>query len=468
VSTWQRLYIQHQQKAEEPMRTTHVLNRTWKQATIALVALMISALASWASAPAPAAAGPLDTTVLDWNQHAVNALHNAPTAPIPGAGQPPQVSILHLAMVQSAIFDAVNLIDGGYQPYLTDLPPAPESASKAAAVATAAHHVLVGVEFVPPLSPTIVVRLDALWAESIATAISQEGPDAVAAGTAVGAAAAAAMLGARADDGRFQPFSLAIGTEPGEWRPTPPTNISDPFAWVGGVDPFALESTSQFRSKGPNAVTSGAYAKEYNELKELGGSSGSSARSPEQEAIAQFFTANPVELYNRAFRTVAVERGLTPVEQARLFAMLNVAGADALINCFDDKAFWSFWRPITAIRLGDTDGNPNTVGDPAWTPMVATPSYSDHASGYNCVTAAFMYTAEAFFGGGKTPFSLVRIAPGVPNAIRDYERFTDVIADTIDARVYQGIHFRAADVQGAKIGKDVARWLAKHYFQSAS
>jgi len=143
--------------------------------------------------------------------------------------------------------------------------------------------------------------------------------------------------------------------------------------------------------------------------------------------------------------------------------MLNLATADAVINCWNDKAHWSNWRPITAIREGDNDGNPSTVGDPGWTPLIVTPPYPDHTSGYNCATSSFMHTAEAFFGRGKTEFSVVRL-PGV-DVKRDYERFTDVIDDTIDARVYQGIHFRAADVQGAEIGKDVAHWLDKHYFE---
>jgi len=337
------------------------------------------------------------------------------------------------------------------------------SASKAAAAATAAHAVLVGVVVVPSLSPAVIDRLDAHLADSIAAATGVDGSEAVAAGSAAGEAAAAAMLADRANDGRFVPLALTIGTEPGEWRPTPPAFISDPFAWVARVDPFVLESTSQFRTKGPRALKSGIYAKEYNEVKTLGAID--SVRSPEQEAIAQFFSVNPVEMFNRTFRTISAAEGLTIAEQARLFAMLNMAVADSLINCTDEKVFWGFWRPITAIRLGDDDGNRKTVGDPSWTPMLPTPPYSDHTSGYNCVTGAFMHTAEAFFGKGKMDFSLVRIVPGVPDVTRDYRRFTNVIDDTIDARVYQGLHFRTADVQGAKIGKDVARWLDKHYFQ---
>ena len=125
-----------------------------------------------------------------------------------------------------------------------------------------------------------------------------------------------------------------------------------------------------------------------------------------------------------------------------------------MINCWDDKAYWSFWRPITAIHAG---------GDSGWTPLVVTPPYPEHPSGYNCVTSAFMHTAEVFFGKKKTEFSVTKLGP--PDITREYERFTDVVDDTIDARIYAGIHFRAADVQGAGIGKDVAFWLEKHYFK---
>ena len=170
-------------------------------------------------------------------------------------------------------------------------------------------------------------------------------------------------------------------------------------------------------------------------------------------------------MFNRTFRVISEAQGLTLAEEARLFAMLNLATADSVINCFDDKAFWNFWRPITAIHEGDDDGNRKTVGDPAWTPLLATPPYSDHPSGYNCVSAAYMHAAGAFFGTDKMDFSVVRIAPGVPDVTRDYTRFTDVVDDTIDARVYQGLHFREADVQGAGIGKDAARWVDRHFFQ---
>ena len=434
----------------------------------ALAALITFALVgAWGSAPQSAYGGPPNDAVLDWNLHAVNALVNGPTAPTPGAGQTPPVSMLHLAMVQGAVYDAVNMIDGGYQPYLAGLPSAPGSASKAAAVATAAHHVLVGAVFVPALSATIVTRLNTLYADSLAAATTQDGATAVSAGVAAGAAAAAKMLADRASDGRYpaDPFMFAVGDDPGEWRPT--SGVNDPFAWVARVDPFLLDSADQVRTKGPHALNSGAYTKEYNEVKAYGGNGTTtpSLRTPEQTATALFFTANPPELFNRTFRGIASGHGLTMVEQARLFAMLNMAGADSHIGCWNDKAFWSFWRPITAIRLGDDDGNPHTVGDPAWTSLGVNPPYPDHPSGYICLTGGFLYSAEVFFGRGKFDFSLTATVAGV-SVTRDYERFTDVLDDTIDARVWLGIHFRAADEQAAGIGKDVAHWLDKNYFQS--
>ena len=319
----------------------------------------------------------------------MNALINAPTAPVPGAGQTPPVSQLHLAMVQGAVYDAVNAIVGGHQPYLPELPPVSPSASQEAAVATAAHDVLVGlgVGRVPPLPQVVRDRLDALYAEALA-GISDG--TAKADGIAAGSAAAATMLAAEANDGRYVPFSLTIGTKPGQWRPTPPAFVNDPFAWLARVEPFVLDSTSQFRTKGPNALTSRAYARDYNEVNDLGAID--SPRTEEQTAVAQFYTVNPVELFNRTFRVISETQRLTLAEEARLFAMLNIATADSFINCWDDKAFWSSWIAV--------------IG-----------------------------------------------------------RQRDVVDDTVDARVYLGLHFREADVHGARIGKKVARWLDRHFFE---
>ena len=412
------------------------------------------------TAAIPSAASAHWTTpnaVLVWNAHASDAISNAATAAIPGAGQPPNVGGLHMAMVQGAVYDAVSAIDRGHRPYLKGLPRAPWWASKEAAVATAAHDVLVGL--VPQLPQAIRDRVDGLYNTHLADI--SNGPRKEA-GIAAGAAAAAAMLADRANDGRFVPLALPAGDEAGEWRPDLPGFASDPFAWVSKVRPFTLRSTSQFRTRGPHSLTSLAYTKEFNEVKELG-SATSTKRSAEQHAMALFYTESPTILWNRTFRKVAQDRRLNLADSARLFGMMNLAAADAGITCWDEKVLWAFWRPITAIRLADTDDNPNTIADPDWLPLVATPPYSDHSSGYNCLSAAFVHSAKAFFGTDRVRFT---VHSDATNADRSYSRLTDPIKDTINARVWIGIHFREADVAGAAIGRNVARWLDDHFFQS--
>lgn len=428
----------------------------WRRRALA-VALSVIALPTGTLVAAQAATPPVVSEVRAWNQHALAALANPTNAPTPGAGQTPPVSALHLAMVQLAVYDAVTSIVGGHEPYLDGLPPASPSASVDAAVATAAHHVLVGLARgpVPSLPQAVLDRLDGLYEDSLAAIPDSSAKDD---GIAAGAAVAAALLAERDGDGRYVPFQFTVGAEPGQWRPT--SGINDPFAWVANVEPFTLDSASQVRTEGPREVTSRAYAKEYNEVKKLGATD--SLRSPRQQALAEFFTVSPVELFNRAFRGVTEDRGLSLAQEARFFAMVNVAGADALIGCWTDKEFWGFWRPLTAIQLGDDDGNRRTAGDPTWTPFLPTPPYPDHSSGYNCATGAFMNAAKAFFDKGKVDLTLHNLATG---ATRDYRRFTDVVDDTIDARVYQGIHFRSADEQGARLGKEVAHWVDERFFQ---
>jgi hypothetical protein len=443
-----------------------------RNARIRLAASLAAILTAATLGVAGSAHATAGNTVLEWNAHAATALFNAPTAPVRGAGQAPTVGVLHMAMVQGAVYDAVNSIDGGYEPYLETVASASSGASIDAAAATAAHHVLVAVIPVLPISVTppltvdivrtaIIDRLNTLYADSL-TGISEP---AKTDGIVAGAAAATAMLTDRQNDGRFVPFTFTQGTGVGEWRPTataPP--FTDPFAWVGRVRPFVLKSTSQFRTDGPNAVNSDAYTREFNEVKALGGDGvvTASARTPAQTALAQFYIPNPVEMFNRTFRGIAVDQGLTMVEHARLFATLNLAGADGLINCWDDKEFWHFWRPMTAIRLALTDGNPDTVENTTWTPLLANPPYPDHPSGYTCLTSSMMHAARGFFGTDKISFTVTNIVTG---ATRSYRRFHEVVKDVIDARIYLGIHFRTADVQAAVLGKKVAFYLNKNFLQ---
>ena len=434
-------------------------------ATRSRIAMLAFAILSVVFVQAPANADP-ESSVRDWNLNASNALFNPPAGTPPGAGMA-LPGFLHLAMVQGAVYDTANAIDGGYQPYLEDLPAASPTDSVDAAVATAAHDVLVGLTN-PVTDVLLLPQVTRDWLDAaLATSLGAipDGPSKTG-GIAIGAAAAEAMLDDRENDGRFVPFSFAVGTDPGEWRPTPPGFVNDPFAWVANVDPFLLESTSQFRTDGPLALTSEEYAEEYDEVKELGSNAVPTSRTTEQTAVALFYIENSIVMLNRTFRTIAEDEGLTQVEEARLFGMLNLIGADAVINCWDDKAHHAFWRPLTAIRLGDDDTNDATDGDPTWTPLFptppGTPPYPDHPSGYNCITGSMMNAAKDFFGTDQMEFTIHSNSSG---ADRDYTRFTDVYKDTIDARVYLGIHFRTPDVQGAVLGKKVAAWADKHYFQ---
>jgi hypothetical protein len=423
-----------------------------------LVALALVASAFLVPAAGASAHGGSAQVVLDWNAHAIAAIFNAPTAPVPGSGLPPPPGSLHLAMVQGAVYDAVNAIDRTHKPYLRGLPKVSKKASKDAAAATAAHDVLVGLQ--PPLAQVIKDRLDGLYADTLALIKDGKRKDQ---GIAIGQAAAAKMLKKRAHDGRFVPYAFPVGTDPGDWRLTPPGFVNDPFAWVANVRPFTLKRASQVRTRGPLPLTSEKYAAEFNEVKAFG-SATSAVRTPEQTAMALFFSINPIPMYHVAFRQIAVDRHLSASAAARMLATLDLAGADSLIGCWDDKDRYHFWRPSTAIQLADIDDNPATVADPNWKPLINDPPYPDHPSGFNCYTGATMYAARDFFGKDRIPFVLHN---PVSNTDRAYTRFTDVPKDTIEARMLLGIHFRTPDVQGVKLGKKVADWVDDHFFGRA-
>lgn len=416
--------------------------------------------------PAAVTATQPNNVVLVWNENAVNVISQPATNTPPGLGQGPPLSALHVAMVQGAVYDAVNAIAGGYEPYLPGLS-APYTASKAAAVAQAAHDVLYGIT--PAANTAVRTRLDDMLAASLALIpAGQARTD----GIGIGAAAAAAMLAARANDGRADVEPFVAGTDPGDWRLVEPAN-ANVLGQFATVKPLALKSPDQFPTKGMPALTSRQYAREFNEVKALGAQVGSS-RTEAQTLMAGFYSANPVVLYNTGLRTIATRRWLSTSDQARLFAQTSFAGADALISCWNNKKLWYAWRPQTAIREAANDGNPLTSPDPAWLSLFATPGYPDEPSGYNCYTGGFWQSARFFFGSDRMSFSLtspgvpanaaVGNPIGVPGSTRSYDRFTDVVRETIDGRILNGFHFRTADEHGAWIGKKTAQWIDKHYF----
>jgi hypothetical protein len=436
----------------------------WRGAGLCSIALFAAALHS-----GPAYAAENDA-VRVWNERAAITLVNGPAAATPGVQFTPPVAVIHLAIVQGAVYDAVNAIKGGHDPYLGGLQAA-TSASKGAAASTAAHHVLIGLVDQAPLTATLTAdiktaikaRLDAEYASSLAEIPA--GP-AKAKGIEVGAAAAAAMLANRAGDGRFGApgFPFPADPGPGEWRPNP---VNDPNAWVRNVRPFTLPSSDYFHTAGPPLpLTSAQYTTEFNEVKALGRATGST-RTDAQTSLAYFTAGHPVPMLYAAMRQVAASKGLTITEQARFHAMTSMATADSAINCFAEKGRWGFWRPTSAIQLADTDGNDATEPDTGWTSLLPLPPYADEPSGANCFFSGLMNSAKAFFGSDAAEFDIV--SPGLAGvagsgSTRHYSHFTDVIPDVIDARVFGGLHFRTADVHGALLGQSVAGYVDAHFF----
>jgi hypothetical protein len=422
-------------------------------AAITLVLAAPGGLSASARAQSPGNA------VTEWNAIAATAIMTT-------AGQAPHVAPLSLGMVQGAVYDAVNAIDERHRPYLA-APAADPSDSKNAAAATAAFHVLIGL--FPAQQPT----LQPLYEASLAGV--PDGP-AKSGGIAAGEAAAATMLAARANDGRGGPFTFVFGSSPGVWRATPPNFGLDPAPWVANVRPFLVPSVEKLRTDGPNALTSTAYAEDFNEVKELG-SLASTSRSADQTQAAIFWQDSGPAIWNRVLRALAASRELDIADSARLFAMTNLAAADGSIGCWSDKYHWNFWRPITAIREAATDGNPATTADPAWLPLfnpsvpvsgppLVSPGFPDHPSGHTCISGAILHALKAFFATDKIAFTAVsnKCSPA-PCPPRSFDRFSRALKEIVDARVWSGIHFRTADVQGAVLGKKVAHHLRKHYFQ---
>jgi hypothetical protein len=436
------------------VRTRHTSRRSRWLASLTTLALI--AVAGLIPASSVAAAEPTNM-VLVWNENAVSVVSSGQAATPPGLGQAPPLSALHVAMVHGAVYDAVDAIDGGHEPYLPGLS-APATASKAAAVAQAAHDVLVGIT--PASLPLVKTRVDDMLTASLS--LIDDG-QAETDGRTIGSQAAAAMLAARSTDGRFDVEPYPTSNDLGKWRLVPPGN-GNAFGQFATVTPLTMQSPGQFRTAGPLDIASAEYAAEFNEVKALGAQSGSS-RTPAQRLLAGFVSANPLVFMNKGLRDIAVAQGLTTTEQALLFVKTSMGSADALIACFNDKLHWNVWRPQTAIREAANDGNPATAPDAAWLSLYPTPPYPDHPSGYNCYTAGLWHGARLFFGTDRMEFSLTSpsTAP-IEGSTRSYTRFTAVIDDTIEGRICTGFHFRTPDVQGAWIGKKAAQWLDKHYF----
>jgi hypothetical protein len=373
------------------------------------------------------------------------------------------------AMTHVAIHDALNAIDRRYQPYAF-FGHASRRASTDAAVATAAHDVLVPVlgELPSPPLPQACIDAGIASVEDDYEAALEAIPDTPAKrkGVNVGARAAAAILALRADDGSdtlLVDITYPQGDEPGEYRFTPGTPFAFAPGW-GDVTPFVLRRSSQFRADLPYDVTSSAYTADFEEVKRLGGNGTTtpSERTAEQTEIAMFWVESSPLQWNRIARILAADAGLDEWESARLFGLLNMALADGYVGSFETKYLYNFWRPVTAIQLAATDGNPDTDADPTWMPLVTTPPIPDHDSAHSVEGGAAAQVFKRFFGTDLMSFEVCSLTLPAGSTCNDagsvtraFTSFTQAADENALSRILVGFHFRHAVESGVEHGRRI-------------
>jgi hypothetical protein len=407
-----------------------------------VAALIVAATAVFAPLSASA-----QNIVVDWNAIAITAAG--------AAGQNSLLQERSFAVTSVAVSDAVNAITRKYSRYGSSLTP-PTGASTTAAAAGAAHRALT------QLLPSQTQFLDTMLAQSFAKfGVSAGDP-----GFAFGEAVADQIVAMRAADGAAlaqYPYTAPNAGAPGVWVPTPPAFAAALLPGWGNVQPWVLESAAQFRPDESPDLTSRRYGRDLNEVKDIGALN-STTRTAEQTNIARFWVASAALIWNPVLRQLALGLGLDESEAARAFALMNVAGADARIACWDAKYAFNFWRPVTAIQRADEDGNPATEADPGWTPLIATPNFPEYVSGHTTVSGAMATVLRLLFDDDPgVPFTAT--SPTNPGFERHWATFSEGVREVIDARVYSGIHFRSSDERGAKLGRQVARFAARHVFR---
>ena len=389
------------------------------------------AVALIASAPSAFA-----DVITDWNEKAVAFVTPRMT--------PPAAQRV-VAIVQIAMFDAVNSIEGRYRPYLAQVPSA-ATASKEAAAAAAAGSVLAG------LHPQAQAELKAAMTGYLSNIPDSE---AKSEGIKLGEAVAAKILEARARDGADAPDSYRPKAKPGVYVPTPITVAS---MWPN-VKPFAMTSPSQFRPEPPIALHSEQWASDYNEIKDLGATT-SSKRSAKQTEDARFWLITGPQSTDPVARQLAAVKGMNVIDNARFMALTAVALADAYIAVMDAKYHYEFWRPITAIRNGDITGNPDTTPVPTWEPIDVTPMHPEYPCAHCIVSMAVATVIEATLGSADIPEVAITApsAPGVTHRFTNLKAYTDEVAN---ARIYAGFHYRNSTVVGQGMGKEIGAYTVK-------
>jgi hypothetical protein len=406
--------------------------------------LMVSTLLAVAVATARA------DEISDWSDNLFQAARTA--------GSSPLLTNRFAAIVQAAVFDAVNGIDRRYTPVHVE-PNAPPGASRRAAAVQAAYASLV------KIYPAQQAALDSKLAASLAAIAADstmEDSVSIQRGIQWGQAVADAIWAWRSADGITPPPPPFIGgTAPGQWRPTPPAFLPGAGPQFATMTPWVIAYPSQFRPGGPPALTSDRYVQDFNETESMG-SINSASRTADETLYAKFWDgSSPAYFWDQAAVSLAQERHLNFSEESRLLALVNLAIADANIGCWDAKYFYVFWRPITAVRLASTDGNPATIEDSTWTPLRVTPAFPEYPSGHACASSAAARVLSTYFGE-STPFTLVSNNPEVAGVTRFFPNFSAAVAEVDNARIFAGIHFRSACDDGGALGLGVADFVLDH------
>jgi hypothetical protein len=388
--------------------------------------------------------------VTDWNAAALQAIRGYRTTP-PAASR--GLAILHIS-----IYDAVNGISRRHEPYLVPST-VPAGISKEAAASAAAHTVLTA------LFPTNAPMFDALHAATLAGI--RNGP-LKAKGVAWGREVAAKVMQARANDGSTVAVTPLPPSAPGDWVPTPPANAPYLLPQWGSVMPFAMASSTQFRPAGPPALDSEKYAADFNEVKALGGMV-SALRTEDQTQIARFWadgagTETPPGHWNHIAQDVGAALGNSLEENARLFALMNIAMADAAICAWDAKYHYHNWRPVTAIRNAADDGNPATEPDATWSSLIGTPPFPDYVSGHSTFSAAAATVLALFYGTDDVAFTTG--SDFMPGVMRSFGSFSAAAEEAGMSRVYGGIHFKFASDDGLEGGMKIGQWTFNNYLRA--